>query len=97
MGANSPDSLSNQPLYGRALSSSPSNQRLCEEIDDVAAVRIDDGLISGLYVVRNPEKLSRVINLPHQADMPHATHTEPRPRVADCNRRWIVRLLIHAP
>ena len=24
------------------------------------AVRIDDGLISGLYVVRNPEKLSRV-------------------------------------
>jgi len=24
------------------------------------AVRIDDGLITGLYVVRNPEKLSRV-------------------------------------
>jgi RNA polymerase sigma-70 factor (ECF subfamily) len=24
------------------------------------AVRIDDGLISGLYMVRNPEKLSRV-------------------------------------
>jgi hypothetical protein len=24
------------------------------------AIRIDDGLISGLYVVRNPEKLSRV-------------------------------------
>jgi RNA polymerase sigma-70 factor (TIGR02957 family) len=30
------------------------------EIDDVVAVRIDDGLITGLYAVRNPEKLSRV-------------------------------------
>jgi RNA polymerase sigma-70 factor (TIGR02957 family) len=30
------------------------------EIDTVLAVRIDDGLITGLYVVRNPEKLSRV-------------------------------------
>ncbi|MEV6522160.1 RNA polymerase sigma-70 factor [Longispora sp. NPDC051575] len=29
-------------------------------IDDVVAVRIDDGLVSGLYVVRNPRKLSRV-------------------------------------
>jgi RNA polymerase sigma-70 factor, ECF subfamily len=34
--------------------------RLNGEIDDVVAVRIDDGLISGLYIVRNPEKLSRV-------------------------------------
>jgi len=34
--------------------------RLDGEIDDVVAVRIDDGLITGLYVVRNPEKLSRV-------------------------------------
>jgi RNA polymerase sigma-70 factor (TIGR02957 family) len=34
--------------------------RLNGEIDDVVAVRIDDGLISGLYVVRNPEKLSRI-------------------------------------
>jgi RNA polymerase sigma-70 factor (ECF subfamily) len=34
--------------------------RIDGEIDDVVAVRIDDGLISGLYVVRNPEKLSRV-------------------------------------
>jgi RNA polymerase sigma-70 factor (TIGR02957 family) len=34
--------------------------RLNGKIDDVVAVRIDDGLISGLYVVRNPEKLSRV-------------------------------------
>ena len=34
--------------------------RINGEIDDVVAVRIDDGLITGLYVVRNPEKLSRV-------------------------------------
>jgi RNA polymerase sigma-70 factor (ECF subfamily) len=30
------------------------------EIDTVMAVRIDDGLISGLYAVRNPEKLSHM-------------------------------------
>ena len=30
------------------------------EIDNVVTVRLDDGLITGLYVVRNPEKLSRV-------------------------------------
>lgn len=29
-------------------------------IDTVLAVRIDDGLVSGFYAVRNPEKLSRV-------------------------------------
>jgi len=34
--------------------------RLNGEIDDVVAVRIDDGLITGLYIVRNPEKLSHV-------------------------------------
>jgi RNA polymerase sigma-70 factor (TIGR02957 family) len=34
--------------------------RLNGEIDTVVAVRIDDGLITGLYAVRNPEKLSRV-------------------------------------
>ena len=34
--------------------------RIDGEIDDVVAVRIDDGRITGLYVVRNPEKLSRV-------------------------------------
>jgi RNA polymerase sigma-70 factor, ECF subfamily len=34
--------------------------RLNGEIDTVLAVRIDDGLITGLYAVRNPEKLSRV-------------------------------------
>jgi hypothetical protein len=34
--------------------------RINGEIDDVVAIRIDDGLISGLYVVRNPEKLSRL-------------------------------------
>jgi RNA polymerase sigma-70 factor, ECF subfamily len=34
--------------------------RLNGEIDTVVAVRMDDGLITGLYAVRNPEKLSRV-------------------------------------
>jgi len=34
--------------------------RLNDEIDGVVAVRIDDGLVTGLYYVRNPEKLSRV-------------------------------------
>jgi RNA polymerase sigma-70 factor (ECF subfamily) len=34
--------------------------RLDGEIDIVLTVRIDDGLISGLYVVRNPEKLSHI-------------------------------------
>lgn len=31
-----------------------------DEIDSVLAVRIDDGLITGLYAVRNPEKLSHM-------------------------------------
>lgn len=30
------------------------------EIDSGVAVRIDDGLVTGLYVVRNPAKLSHV-------------------------------------
>ncbi|MGP4014554.1 RNA polymerase sigma-70 factor [Saccharopolyspora sp. 5N708] len=34
--------------------------RLGGEIDSVVAVRIEDGLVTGLYTVRNPEKLSRV-------------------------------------
>jgi RNA polymerase sigma-70 factor (TIGR02957 family) len=34
--------------------------RLDGEVENVVAVRIDDGLVTGLYVVRNPEKLSRV-------------------------------------
>ncbi|GAA4055938.1 RNA polymerase sigma-70 factor [Actinomadura miaoliensis] len=34
--------------------------RLNGEIDTVMAVRVDDGLITGLYAVRNPEKLSHV-------------------------------------
>jgi RNA polymerase sigma-70 factor (TIGR02957 family) len=36
--------------------------RLDGEIDTVLALRIDDGLITGLYAVRNPEKLSRMDN-----------------------------------
>jgi RNA polymerase sigma-70 factor (TIGR02957 family) len=34
--------------------------RIGGETDSVVAVRVDDGLITGLYVVRNPEKLSRI-------------------------------------
>jgi hypothetical protein len=34
--------------------------RLDGEIDAVVAVRVDGGLITGLYAVRNPEKLSRM-------------------------------------
>lgn len=34
--------------------------RLDGEIDNVVAVRTDDGLITGLYIVRNPQKLSYV-------------------------------------
>jgi RNA polymerase sigma-70 factor (ECF subfamily) len=34
--------------------------RIDGEIDNVVALRIDEGLITGLYIVRNPEKLSRV-------------------------------------
>jgi hypothetical protein len=34
--------------------------RLNGEIDTAMAVRIDDGLITGLYAVRNPEKLSHM-------------------------------------
>lgn len=34
--------------------------RVDGEIDGVVAVRVDNGLVSGAYHVRNPEKLSRV-------------------------------------
>ena len=34
--------------------------RLNGEVNSVIAVRIDDGLITGLYTVRNPEKLSHM-------------------------------------
>ena len=34
--------------------------RLDGALDTVLAVRFDDGLISGLYAVRNPEKLSHM-------------------------------------
>jgi RNA polymerase sigma-70 factor (TIGR02957 family) len=34
--------------------------RIDGEVDTVLAVRIDDGLITGLYAVRNPEKLSHM-------------------------------------
>ncbi len=34
--------------------------RFGDELDTVVALRIDDGLITGLYAVRNPEKLSHM-------------------------------------
>jgi RNA polymerase sigma-70 factor (ECF subfamily) len=34
--------------------------RLAGELDTVITVRMDDGLITGLYAVRNPEKLSHM-------------------------------------
>jgi len=34
--------------------------RIDGEIDTVVAVRVDDGLVTGLYAVRNPAKLSRI-------------------------------------
>jgi hypothetical protein len=34
--------------------------RLDGEIDTVIAMRIDDGLVTGLYAVRNPEKLTHM-------------------------------------
>ncbi|UGT68151.1 RNA polymerase sigma-70 factor [Nocardia gipuzkoensis] len=34
--------------------------RLDEDVDSVLAVRVDDGLITGIYAVRNPEKLTRI-------------------------------------
>lgn len=35
--------------------------RLDGEIDSVLSVRVDDGLVSAIYTVRNPEKLSRMM------------------------------------
>ena len=35
--------------------------RLDGEIDSVLSVRVDDGLVSAIYTVRNPDKLSRMI------------------------------------
>lgn len=35
--------------------------RLDGEIDSVVTMRVDEGMVSGIYTVRNPEKLSRMI------------------------------------
>lgn len=34
-----------------------------DELDAIATVRVDGGLVTGLYIVRNPEKLGRVSDL----------------------------------
>ncbi|MEV0543327.1 hypothetical protein [Nocardia salmonicida] len=54
-------------LIGAAMTVEPAQHngnpalilRLDGTIDTVFAVRVDDGLITGLYSVRNPDKLSR--------------------------------------
>ncbi|MFF3346920.1 RNA polymerase sigma-70 factor [Streptomyces sp. NPDC002779] len=49
------------PLEPALVNGSPALVlRLHGEVDTVLAVRIDEGLISGLYAVRNPEKLARM-------------------------------------
>jgi hypothetical protein len=35
-------------------------QRLNGEINTIVAVRVDNGLVTGLYALRNPAKLSRI-------------------------------------
>lgn len=35
--------------------------RLDGKIDGVMSMRVEDGLVSGIYTVRNPEKLSRIL------------------------------------
>ncbi len=35
--------------------------RLDGELDSVVSMRVEDGLVSGIYTVRNPEKLSRML------------------------------------
>jgi RNA polymerase sigma-70 factor (TIGR02957 family) len=60
--------LAGLPRFGGERSVEPAQINGCPalivrrngEIDSVVAVRIDEGKITGLYVVRNPEKLSRV-------------------------------------
>ncbi|GHB05566.1 RNA polymerase sigma-70 factor [Streptomyces chryseus] len=60
--------LSGQGRFGAAASLQPAHVngcpalilRLSGEIDTVLAVRVDSGLVAGLFVVRNPVKLSHV-------------------------------------
>jgi RNA polymerase sigma-70 factor (ECF subfamily) len=39
--------------------------RLDEELDSVVSMRVEDGLVNGIYTVRNPEKLSRIMDVVH--------------------------------
>lgn len=49
------------PLEAAQVNGSPALVlRLHGQVDTVVAMRIDDGLITGLYSVRNPEKLARM-------------------------------------
>jgi RNA polymerase sigma-70 factor (ECF subfamily) len=53
-----PAAMSAQPLEVNGYPAL--SLRLEDEIDTVVAVRIDDGLVTGLYAVRNPAKLSHM-------------------------------------
>ena len=37
--------------------------RLDGEVDSVMTMRVEEGLITGIYTVRNPEKLSRILEV----------------------------------
>ncbi|WP_233434273.1 RNA polymerase sigma-70 factor [Nocardia yamanashiensis] len=60
--------LASLPRIGREMAVEPAHLnghpalilRLAGEVDTVMAIRIDDNLITGLYSVRNPEKLLRL-------------------------------------
>ncbi|NKY33700.1 RNA polymerase sigma-70 factor [Nocardia speluncae] len=52
------DTLTAEPVH---INGSPALiVRSDGQIDDVVAIRIDNGRVSGLYIVRNPQKLARV-------------------------------------
>ena len=67
--------------------------RLDGEIDTVVAVRIDDGLITGLYAVRNPEKLSHASGRPPCAADPERLR---RP-LCQAGRRLTTAILSGSP
>ena len=47
-------------LEGRGGGGQVGHLRFNGEIDTVLALRTDDGLITGIYAMRNPEKLSHM-------------------------------------
>jgi RNA polymerase sigma-70 factor (ECF subfamily) len=47
-------------IITKPRAASGTKTRLNGEIDSVLAVRVEGGLVTGLYIVRNSQKLSRV-------------------------------------